>query len=76
LCSVLRSAATYGLEKPSQCAYDYNYYGMPVDPATGDVTENGTLLSSEVVGATLLAAADIDPGPSVSGVSPLTGVLG
>ncbi len=55
--------------------YDLNYYGLPIDLASGDTVEEGTLLSSDVVGATLLAAADIDPEPFTSGVEPLTAVL-
>jgi hypothetical protein len=54
---------------------DQTYYGLGVDPASGDVDASSPLLSSEVVGATLLQLADVDPGPYVSGVAPLTGVL-
>ena len=55
--------------------YDDAYYGKLVDPYTGEVAESGEVLSAESVGATLLAMADIDPEPYVSGVLPLTGVL-
>lgn len=55
--------------------YDLNYYGLPIDLASGDATDDGTLLSSDVVGATLLAAADIDPEPFTSGIKPITAVL-
>ncbi len=55
--------------------YDLNYYGLPIDLASGDTVDEGTLLSSDVVGATLLAAADIDPAPFTSGIKPLTAVL-
>ena len=54
---------------------DENYYGMPVDPGSGDVNEDGQVLSAEAVGATLLALADVDPAEHVSGVQPLTGVI-
>ncbi len=55
--------------------FDEAYYGNLVDPTTGDSTESGQILSAEAVGATLLALADIDPGPYVSGVQPISGVL-
>jgi hypothetical protein len=56
-------------------ALDTNYYGLPVDPASGDVAEDAQVLSAEAVGATLLALADVDPGDHVSGVDPLTAVI-
>ena len=55
--------------------FDDVFYGHPVDPASGDVAETAPLLSAETLGATLLSWADIDPGPYVSGVEPLTGIL-
>jgi hypothetical protein len=55
--------------------FDDAYYGRLVDPSTGDTTDEGEVLSAEAVGATLLAMADIDPEPYVSGVAPLQGVL-
>ena len=55
--------------------FDQNYYGELVDPGTADIAATGQVLSAEAVGATLLAMADIDPEPYVSGVSPLTGLL-
>jgi len=55
--------------------FDDQYYGELVDPNSGEVTDTGQVLSSEVIGATLLAAADIDPGQFVSGVSPLMAAL-
>ena len=55
--------------------FDSNFYGKLVDPATADVVEEGPSLSSESLGATLLAMADIDPEDYVSGVSPLDGIL-
>jgi len=55
--------------------FDANYYGDPVDPTTADSTPQGQILSAEAVGATLLAMADIDPDPYVSGVQPITGLL-
>jgi uncharacterized protein (DUF1501 family) len=55
--------------------WDDHWYGRPVDPTSGQVREDGQVLSAEAVGATLLALADVDPGPYVSGVSPITGVI-
>ncbi len=55
--------------------FDSAWYGRPVDPVSGEIAESGQVLSAEAVGATLLALADIDPGPYVSGVSPIMGIL-
>ena len=53
---------------------DSQVYGLPIDPISGD---NGgeQLFSAEALGATLLAMADVDPGPYVQGVSPILGML-
>jgi Protein of unknown function (DUF1501) len=55
--------------------FDDAYYGLTIDPATGDITEDGTVLSAEALGATLLQYAGVDPEAYVSGVEPLSGVL-
>ncbi len=55
--------------------FDEAFYGRPIDPGSGDTTESGTVLSAESLGATLLTYCDVDPGPFVSGVEPLRGVL-
>lgn len=55
--------------------FDESYYGRDVDPATGDVADDTQVLSAEALGATLLALGGIDPGPYVSGVEPITGVI-
>ena len=41
--------------------FDENFYGKYVDPLSGDVDEDGAILSAESLGATLLAMADVDP---------------
>lgn len=41
--------------------YDDNLLGLPTDTATGQPDEKGTLLSSENIGTTLLALADVEP---------------
>ncbi len=56
-------------------AFDDLFYGRGVDPASGEVDDNSQALSAEAVGATLLALADVDPDPYVSGVQPITGVI-
>jgi len=56
--------------------YDSYYYGLPVDPTSGETSESGVLLTSEVVGATLLAAADIDPEEFTPGVDFVEAVIG
>ena len=55
--------------------FDEFYYGRTIDPASGDVTEDGALLSAEVLGATLLALADIDPEEHTPGVDVIAGML-
>lgn len=55
--------------------FDALYAGRPVDPGSGDVADDGPLLSAEALGATLLALADVDPAEHVPGVAPLAGVL-
>ncbi|HHO51897.1 MAG TPA: DUF1501 domain-containing protein [Deltaproteobacteria bacterium] len=55
--------------------FDESFYGRGVDPATGEIDDGAQALSAEAVGATLLALADVDPDPYVSGVVPITGVL-
>lgn len=56
-------------------ANDAYYYGQLVDLASGEVSESGSNFNSQVLGATLLAMADIDPNDFVSGVEPITGIL-
>ena len=55
--------------------FDEEYFGHLIDFGSGEVSDNGQLISSEALGATLLAAADIDPGDFLSGVSPILGIL-
>ncbi len=56
-------------------AFDDYYYGRTIDPASGDVADGATSLSAEVLGATLLALADVDPEEYTPGVSPVTAVI-
>lgn len=55
--------------------FDDSYYGRDVDPATGEVADGTQMLSAEALGATLLALGGIDPGPHVSGVEAIEGVI-
>ena len=55
--------------------FDDVFYGRPIDPASGEVDDAAQTFSAEALGATLLAWADVDPGPFVSGVEPITGIL-
>ena len=55
--------------------FDESWYGRTVDPATGELDDGGQILSSEAVGATLLALGDVDPDGYVSGVEPISGIL-
>jgi uncharacterized protein (DUF1501 family) len=56
-------------------ATDEFYYGELIDFETGDLWREGSDLTVANLGATLLAAADVDPGDYLPGVAPLTGVL-
>lgn len=55
--------------------FDSQYYGRNVDPASGEIDDDGQILSAEAVGATLLALADVDPADFVMGVEPITAAL-
>ncbi|MES2644928.1 MAG: DUF1501 domain-containing protein [Myxococcota bacterium] len=55
--------------------YDSYYYGRTVDPTSGDLHDGGTSLSSEVLGATLLTLAGVDPAEYTPGVSAVTAVI-
>lgn len=55
--------------------FDSNFYGNNLDPATGEIDEDGQIFSAEALGATLLARAGIDPSEYVMGVEPLEGIL-
>lgn len=57
-------------------AFDERYYGVPVDPGSGEVAADGPLLTAEALGATLLALGGVDPGPLVPGFDPITGLFG
>jgi uncharacterized protein (DUF1501 family) len=56
--------------------FDDVYYGRDIDLGSGELTDEGNLLSSEVLGATLLALGDVDPGTYVADADPILGVLG
>lgn len=55
--------------------YDDGYYGQNIDPNSATLDENGRILSAEALGATLLAAADIDPAAHIMDADPILGVL-
>lgn len=55
--------------------WDDSWYGQTVDPTTGELDENGQIISAESIGATLLALADVDPADYITGVDPLMGVV-
>jgi hypothetical protein len=46
-----------------------------VDLATGEGTDTGVTITTEVLGATLLALADVDPGEVLDAPTPLIAVL-
>ncbi len=52
--------------------YDDVFYGRPVDPKTGVAADDAPQeFSAQVLGATLLALGDVDPGPYLGSVQPL-----
>ena len=55
--------------------YDELYYGKRMDLGSGELDENGADFTPGVVGATLLALADVDPGEWVVNDEVMTGVL-
>ncbi len=55
--------------------YDTLYYGRNVDPASGDVNDDGTSLSCDVFGSTLLRAAGVDSLDYLPGVAVVEGAL-
>lgn len=56
-------------------AYDTLYYGKTLDLSSGELSEDGGNLSSDVMGATLLQLAGVDSEEFLPGVSRLDGVL-
>ncbi len=56
-------------------AFDEYYNGSSVDPGTGELSATGELVSAEMLGATLLTLADVDPAPYALGASVLEGAL-
>ncbi len=57
-------------------AFDDYYYGRGVDPSTAEVDDGAPEVTAETLGATLLAMADVDPGDTLRGIEPLTGLFG
>jgi hypothetical protein len=55
--------------------HDETFRGSLVDPVSGEVTSSGEDLTAEMLGATLLALADIDPGESFPGVPVLESLI-
>lgn len=54
--------------------YDSSFYGLPIDPVSGDSSSGGEDFTCDMLGATLLAMADIDPGEHLD-TAPIQGVL-
>ncbi len=55
--------------------FDDLYYGRGVDPATAEIDDDAPVVNTEVLGATLLAMADVEPDNSLAGVAPITGLF-
>ncbi len=54
---------------------DQSYYGVPVDPVSGDIAGEGVAPDTSALGATLLTLADVDPAEFVPGAEPIGGVI-
>ena len=54
---------------------DSNYYGLPLDPVTGEASDDGNVPGVTDLGATLLALADVDPGELLPGAEVIGGVI-
>lgn len=55
--------------------FDEGFASAGIDLASGEVDEDGPILSVESVGAALLQLGDVDPGDWVSGTTALEGML-
>lgn len=55
--------------------YDDLYYGLPLDPESGEPDEGGAQLTTAAMGATLLQMCDIDPADYLAGTNPMPGIL-
>jgi len=55
--------------------FDEAFYGQPLDPSSGEVSDSGIELSTGTFGATLLTLAGMDSEEILPGYAPLTGVL-
>jgi uncharacterized protein (DUF1501 family) len=55
--------------------FDEYYYGRTIDPGTGELAEDATALTAEVLGATLLTLADVDPAEYTPGVDAIAGMI-
>jgi len=56
-------------------AFGSDGVGQPIDLATGELHDSGTMLLPAHIGATLLALGDVDPGPYTGDVDPILGLL-
>ena len=57
-------------------SFDDGQYGNRVDLASGEESAQGSLLSSDVMGATLLRLADLDPRSEGIEADAIEGMLG
>jgi uncharacterized protein (DUF1501 family) len=55
--------------------FDDYYYGLLVDPDTGEPTDKGLDISAASLGATLLDMLNVDPGEHLAGTVTLPGIL-
>lgn len=56
-------------------AFDDDLYGKKVDLVSGEVTDSGSAIGTDVIGATLLTLAGIDPAEESLAASPLEAVI-
>lgn len=56
-------------------AFDDGLGGRPMDLLTGEASDSGSYVNSANLGATLLAMADLDPGPHTGGAEPVYAIF-
>jgi hypothetical protein len=55
--------------------YGEDFEGAPIVPSTGKVHDSGVSMVASHLGATLLALGDVDPGPFLPGIEPITALI-
>ena len=56
-------------------AYNESVSGEPIDYATGELSNAGSTITAEALGATIMALADVDPAEFLEDAAPITAIL-